>query len=324
MDVLSDVLTTVRLHGAIHFCPELSAPWGIAFPAQGDRAVFYVLSRGSCYLEIEGLGSMVTLVGGDLAMLTRGAAHTLRDRPETPAVPLEALRRQGCPNAAPRAFHHGGGGEKSAPVSGYFKFENGAADRFLASLPPLIHVRAEEAQSVPWLEATLRFLASESSAEMPGAEIVTARLTDVLFIQILRAFIAQDAREGRTCEKHAGMLRALIDPEIGKALAFMHQQPHHPWTVAELARHVGMSRTGFAVRFKERAGVAPLDYLTQWRMQKAGDLLRQGEENLDEIAGRVGYESGAAFSKAFKREMGTPPGLYRKEQLRSVNQFMRS
>ena len=108
------------------------------------------------------------------------------------------------------------------------------------------------------------------------------------------------------------MLRALVDPDIWKALALMHQRPHHPWTVAELARGVGMSRTGFAVRFKEKAGVSPLDYLTQWRMQKAGDLLRQGEENVEEIALRVGYESGAAFSKAFKREMGFPPGSYRR------------
>jgi AraC-like DNA-binding protein len=324
MDVLSDVLSTVRLQSAVHFCPELSAPWGIAFPAQPDRAVFYVLSRGSCYLEVAGLDLPVTLVGGDLAMLTHGAAHTLRDRLQTPAVPIEELLRQGCPGTARRALQHGGGGEKSALVSGYFKFENRAADRFLATLPPLIFIRGEEAQSVPWLEATLRFLASESSAEVPGAEIVTARLTDVLFIQILRAFILQDSREKRACAKHAGMLRALVDPEIGRALELMHQQPAHPWTVEQLARQVSMSRTGFAVRFKEWAGVAPLDYLTQWRMQKAGDLLRQGEDNLEAIAQRVGYESGAAFSKAFKREMGIPPGLYRKEQVSSANPLLPS
>src|SRR5206468_3103428 len=204
MDVLSDVLATVRLSSAVHICPELSAPWGISFPAQTDRAVFYVLSRGSCYLEVEG-----------------------------------------------------------GPVT------------LLAAWPQVIHITSELAQSVPWLEGTLRFLSSEANSSQPGAEIAMARLSDVLFIQMLRAFIAQEEREGRTCDKHAGMLRALVDPDISKALALMHQRPHHPWTVAELARGVGMSRTGFAVRFKEKAGVSPLDYLTQWRMQKAGDLLRQ-------------------------------------------------
>ena len=324
MDVLSDVLTTVRLQSEIHFCPQLSAPWGVDISAQRDRAIFYVLSRGSCYLEVDGLESPVPLVGGDVAMLPHGAAHILRDHLQTPAIPLEELLREGCAGKAPRAFHHGGGGAKSALVSGYFKFENRAANLFLAALPLLIHIRAEDGQSVPWLDATLKFLAAESTSDVPGAQIIMARLTDALFIQILRAHMAQRAIEAHTCEKEAGMLRALIDPQIGKALKLIHQQPDHPWTVAALAERVGMSRTGFAVRFTQVAGVAPLDYVRKWRMQKAIDFLRQGEENLDEIAGRVGYESGAAFSKAFKREMGLPPGLYRKAQVRSVTQVLRS
>jgi AraC-like DNA-binding protein len=312
MDVLSDVLSTVRLTSAIHICPELSAPWGIAFPPQPDRAVFYVLSRGSCYLEIEGQATPVALVGGDLAMLPGGAAHILRDRLQTPAVAFKELMGEGC-HGVERALHHGGGGEKSAMVAGSFKFENRLAGRVLAALPPLIHVSAEAAQSVPWFESTLRFLSSEANTNLPGGEIVMARLTDVLFIQILRAFIAHEEQEGRSCASQAGMLRALVDPDLSKALTMMHQRPDHPWTVAELAQEIGMSRTGFAVRFKEKAGIAPLDYLTQWRMQKAGDLLRQGEANLEEIAGRVGYESGMAFNKAFKREMGISPGQYRNE-----------
>ncbi len=311
MDVLSDVIAAVRLSSYIHICPEFTAPWGLSFGQQPDRAVFYVLSRGSCYLEVEGQPSPLTMAGGDLAMLPHGAAHILRDRLETPATPFEELIRGGC-EAAARVLHHGGGGEKSALVSGYFKFENRAAGRLLGSLPPVIHITSELAQSVPWLEGTLKFLSSEANSTQPGAEIAMARLTDVLFIQILRAFIAREEREGRTCDKHAGMLHALVDPDISKALAIMHEQPDHAWTVAELARGIGMSRTGFAVRFKEKAGVTPLHYLTQWRMQKAGDLLRQGEENVEEVALRVGYESGAAFSKAFKREMGFPPGSYRR------------
>ncbi|NOT58952.1 MAG: AraC family transcriptional regulator [Acidobacteria bacterium] len=314
MDVLSDVLTTIRLQSALHFCPELSAPWGIKVSAQSDRAIFYMLSRGSCYLEVDGLTASAPLVGGDVVMLPHGAAHILRDRPRTRAIPIEKLFGEGCASNTPRAVQHGGGGEKSALVVGYFKFENQAASNFLASLPPLIHIRAEEGQNVPWLEATLKFLASESTSDAPGAQIIMARLSDVLFIQILRAHIAQCAKASHQCENKASMLRALLDPQIGQALKLIHQQPDHSWTVAKLAEQVSMSRTGFAVRFTQVAGIAPLDYVRKWRMQKASDLLRQGENNLDEVAIRVGYESGAAFSKAFKRETGVPPGLYRKEQ----------
>jgi len=312
MDVLSDVLTTMRLQSAIHFCPELSAPWGIKVPAQSDRAVFYVVPRGSCYLEVDGLEAPVSLVGGDLVMLPHGAAHIMRDRLQTTAIPIEELMKEGCASKATRTLRHGGGGETSAIVSGYFKFENLAARLFLSALPSLIHIRVEDSHTVPWLDATLRFLASESTSEVPGAQIVVARLTDVLFIQILRAHIAQDVKQKEERKSKANLLRALADPQMGKALELVHEQPDHPWTVAELAEQVGMSRTGFAVRFTKVAGIAPLDYVRKWRMRKAGDLLRQGESNLDEIAGRVGYESGAAFSKAFKREMGVTPGLYRR------------
>src|SRR4030095_15597634 len=144
--------------------------WGTSFATQIDRAVFYVLSRGSCYLEVE--GRPVTLVGGDLAMIPHGAEHSLRDRPETPTIPIEQLIREVYPSAA-RALHHGGGGEKSALVSGYFKFENRAAGRLLAALPQVIHITSELAQSVPWLEGTLRFLSSEANSRQPGAEIAT-------------------------------------------------------------------------------------------------------------------------------------------------------
>ncbi|MBC8143615.1 MAG: AraC family transcriptional regulator [Armatimonadetes bacterium] len=322
MDVLSGVLSMIRLLSALSFCPELSAPWGIKVPAQGDRAPFWVLSHGSCYLEVDGRKTPVPLVGGDLIMLPHGTAHTLRDQLQTPAVPLDQLMREGRANGETQALRYGGGGGKSALVSGYFKFNNRTASQLIAPLPPLIHIHAEGGQSVPWLETMLRFLASESTSNDPGTQIIRARLTDVLFIQTLRAFLAQIGEDEHTCEEKGSILRALTDPQIGKALAVIHQQTNHPWTVAGLAERVNMSRTGFAVRFSKLAGVTPLDYLTKWRMEKAGDLLLQGEESLDTIAHRVGYESGAAFSKAFKREMGILPGLYRKEQVGSINSIL--
>lgn len=313
MDVLSDLLTTVRLQSAVHFCPELSAPWGIKVLTQSDRATFYLISRGSCYLEMAELPAPVSLVGGDLVMLPHGSAHVLRDRLQTPAIPLAEVIKECCSTDPHKAVKHGGGGEMTALVSGHFKFENRMTNYFLLTLPPLIHIRVEDGYIVPWLDMTLKFLASESTSDIPGAQIVMTRLTDVLFIQILRAHIASEAKQGSRCKNKANMLRALVDPLMGKALQLIHQQPDHPWTVAKLAEQIGLSRTGFAVRFTKIAGIAPLDYVRKWRMLKASDLLYQGEKSIDEIAIQVGYESGAAFSKAFKRELGVSPGLYRKE-----------
>lgn len=314
------------LQSAISFCPEMSAPWGIQVPAQEDRAPFWVVSRGSCYLEVDGRETPLPLVGGDLILLPHGTAHTLRDRLQTPAIPLDRLLREGLANEETNSLHYGGGGGKSALVSGYFKFNDCIASQLIAPLPALIHIRAEGGQSggqsVPWLESMLRFLAAESTSNAPGTEIIRARLTDVLFIQILRAFLAQIDEDENSCEKKGSIIRALVDPQIGKALALIHQQTDYPWTVAGLAEQVNMSRTGFAVRFSKLAGIPPLDYLTKWRMEKAGALLLGGEESLDEIAHRVGYESGAAFSKAFKREIGILPGHYRKERIGSVNAIL--
>jgi AraC-like DNA-binding protein len=310
MDVLTDVLNTVRLQSAIHFCTELTTPWGIRVPAQNDRAIFYVMTRGSCYLEIERHKPPVSLAGGDLVMLSHGDAHVLRDRLNSPIVPLARLVKA-CPKCDPhRAIHHGGGGPLTAMVAGHFIFKNQMSKPFLSTLPPLIHIHGEHGQVVPWLDTTLKWIAAETNSKNPGAQIMASRLTDMLFIQILRAHLAERSNE---CNSKAGWLRAIADPQLGKALELIHEQPNHPWTVAELASQVNMSRTAFSMRFTQLAGIPPLAYVTKWRMLKAGDILRQGQATISEIATYVGYESEASFSKAFKREIGVAPGMYRKE-----------
>lgn len=307
MDVLSDVLATVRLQSEIHFCPEPVAPWGIQIPAQPDRAVFYLLSRGSCYMQIEGNGSHVPLVGGDVVMLPQGVGHTLRDQPSSSVIPIEELLE---------GKHSGNSCEsvnstKSSLVSGYFRYESQTAKHFLSPLPELIHIQSQMGHQVPLLDETLKFLAAESNSTAPGAETILARLTDVLFVQILRAFIAMKDKSENECAKKVGMLHALVDPQIGKALSHIHERFEFPWTVATLAEQVAMSRTGFAVRFTGVVGIPPLDYVRKWRMQKAAEMLREENLTMDQIAIRVGYESSAAFSKTFKREIGISPGAYR-------------
>jgi AraC-like DNA-binding protein len=166
---------------------------------------------------------------------------------------------------------------------------------------------------VPWLDVTLKFIACEATSQLPGTEITVARLTDILFIQTVRAYIAalpgcEGEQKGNRC-----WLRALVDELIGTALTLIHARPNHAWTVAELAAQVGMSRSAFSSRFTILVGVPPLTYVTRWRMHKAGDMMREGNVSMAEIARLVGYESEAAFSKAFKREAGVAPGRYRRQ-----------
>ncbi|MCW5935960.1 MAG: AraC family transcriptional regulator [Fimbriimonadaceae bacterium] len=311
MDVLSSFLSSVHLASEIYLSVEMSAPWGTSFPDQPDRALFYVLSRGSCYIEVEGEGGPTPLAAGDVVMLPGGSAHTMRDRPFTPTTPVERVLTLGTYDDQ-GVFRQGGGGEKTSMIVGRFRFLNHTAIPLLSSLPRLIRMRDDIAHPVPGLAATLRLLSAEARSSLPGKDILMDRLADVLFVELLRTFVAHEEQEGRSLESRGGLLQALMDPDLSKALTLMHKKPEHPWTVAELAERVGMSRTAFAIRFKAKAGVGPLEHLTQWRVQKACELLRETKKGLDEIAWRVGYESGAAFSRAFKREMGVSPGAFRR------------
>lgn len=312
MDVLSKILSSVHLASEIYLSVEMSAPWGVSFPDQPDRALFYVVSRGSCYIDVEGDDGPLPLVGGDLLMLPAGSPHTMKDRPHTPTTPVEQVVKLGVYDEN-GVFRHGGGGEKTSMIVGRFRFENHAAIPLLSAMPRLIRISDDIAHSVPGLSATLRLLSAEPTSNLPGKDILMDRLADVLFVQMLRAFVVQEEQEGRSYESRAGLIQALMDPELSKALTLMHTKPEHQWTVAELAERVGMSRTAFALRFKAKAGVGPLEHLTRWRVQKACELLREGRRTLDEVAWRVGYESGAAFSRAFKRQTGVAPGAFRKQ-----------
>lgn len=318
MDVLSSFLSSVHLASEIYLSVEMSAPWGVSFPDQPERALFYVVTRGSCYIEIEGDEGPLPLVGGDLLMLPGGSPHTMRDRPHTPTTPVEQILTIGTYDEQ-GVFRQGGGGEKTSLIVGRFRFENHAAIPLLSSMPRLIRLRDDVAHTVQGLATTLRLLSAEATSTLPGKDILMDRLADVLFVQMLRAFVANEEQEGRSYENRAGLIQALMDPELSKALTLMHTKPEHPWTVGELAERVGMSRTAFAMRFKAKAGVGPLEHLTQWRIQKACELLREGRRTLDEVAWRVGYESAAAFSRAFRREVGVAPGQYRKEPGATAN-----
>jgi AraC-like DNA-binding protein len=303
MDVLTDVLQTVRVRAACYGRFELGAPWGVRVPA-GENAAFHVVLQGNCWLEIEG-NEPVALGSGDLVALPHGHEHVLRDKQGSRAYPFhEVVQEQLC--EGDRVVQFGGDGSLTTLVSGRIEFEDRRHNPLLGVLPPFIPLVGDKGRGVPWLESTLKFIACEAASGRPGAQTVISRLADVLFIQIVRGHLSSLSDES------PGWLRALSEPQIGSALSLVHQAPERNWTVASLASRVGMSRSAFASRFTRLVGEPPLHYLTRWRMQKAAGMLRDGHSTLAEIARQVGYESEAAFSKAFKRAIGTAPGAYRR------------
>lgn len=309
VDVLTDVLQTVRVKTACYGRLEASGPWGIRVAA-GENAKFHVVLAGNCQLEVDG-AEPLALTSGDLVALPHGHEHVLRDASDSPVTNLQSVLncQEGEVRQQARQLRLGGDGALTTLVSGSISFEDRRNNPLLAVLPPVIPLLGEAGRSVPWLESTLQFIACEASSRRPGAQTVISRLADILFIQIVRGHLAalsEASGEG------PGWLGALAEPQIGAALSLVHQRPEQSWTVASLAQRVGMSRSAFASRFTRLVGEPPLHYVTRWRMQKAAGLLREGRSTLAEIAEQVGYESETAFSKAFKRAVGSSPGAYRR------------
>jgi AraC-like DNA-binding protein len=222
-----------------------------------------------------------------------------------------AIRPRATPGPAV-TVRYGGGGAATTLAGGFFSTENGSQNLLFASLPPVLHVKGDAGTTVRWLEANLQFVASEMASGEPGFETIVSRLADILVVQAVRAHLAEKGGESK------GWLRALVDPQIGRALSLIHEKPEGDWTVESLASEVGMSRSPFAARFAQLVEEPPLRYLTRWRMQKASRLLETSHAGLAVIAKRVGYDAEAAFSKAFKRYTGVSPGAYRRKfELRS-------
>lgn len=298
-DALSDVLSLVRLRGAVLCVAELGAPWGLRCPGWDDTA-FYLAVRGDCRVEVPG-SSPASLAGGDLLVVAPGRSHTLRDSARSKALPFEALQRRMDQSSG--VARHGGRGPSTTLVCGCFELARSGAELVLSTLPPVLHLRREAA--TPNLSRAIEALAGEVANMQPGARALLTRLAEVLLIQTLRALIARGM-------VGVGWLNALDHPPIARALAALHRAPARPWTVASLASSAGMSRSAFASQFRRLVGQTPLDYLTRWRMRRAAVLLEEGTFSLSEIAARVGYGSDESFSRAFSLWAGTAPGAYRR------------
>ncbi|MFH8533888.1 cupin domain-containing protein [Streptomyces tendae] len=310
MDPLDDLLATMRIEDARYIQVEARAPWGVSFPPR-HLARLILVAEGSCRLDSDVLDDPQHLRANDCFLVRAGVGFTLRD-----AAGSELLD---CDSLAARASGHvvrvGGDGDGNGDGDGYgeptrivstrFTFDNVAAEPLFALLPPLFRLRPDDA-SGELLRTTFHLIEHESSANRLGAGFVMGRLSDALFVQALRTFCA-DVGAGTV-----GWIAALRDPRLARAIQEMHADLSRPWTVGQLARAAGMSRSAFAALFKERTGDTPLRYLATWRMYRAKVLLRDTPLSVQEIAVEVGYDTGTALSRTFSKREGVSPGTWRK------------
>jgi len=307
MDALSAVLAPVRLKQTRWALTVGRTPWGVALSGVKSCVRFHYMVRGSAWLSVANTDEPdIALSGGDLAVLPLGHAHALRGHPRSSAsVRFDDVARCGSRSAVMQ-LEVGARGPETSFVTACFVLDDPLARQILAVLPPVIRMTPEAEQGGPSFLENIQFITREVETDRPGSEIVLLRMADVIFIQILRAYLARVPDDG------GGFLGALRDPSTAAALGAMHHRAEAPWTVASLAKEVGLSRSVFAARFTQLVGEPPLGYLTRLRMQKAAILLRDGA-TIAKASHLTGYASEGSFSHAFRQWAGVAPGAYRKQ-----------
>jgi AraC-like DNA-binding protein len=301
-DIVADIVGTTRRATAVYSRSRFHAPWGIRM-AGGQMASFHVVTAGACWL-IPDDGDPIHLTRGDVVLLPSVSGHVLVDRPGSPVRPLTDLI--GGPLGAMPSMELvlDGPGPATGLVCGGYLVDPGTRHPLTAALPSVVHIAGGH-HRVAGLAAAVDLLSDEVDRVDPGAPAVIASLVDLLFVYVLRAWLADQSGAAN------GWIRALYDPIVGRALTLIHSEPGRPWTVASLARATGSPKATFSRRFTTLTGQSPMAYVTSWRMTVAGRLLRDEPLPLRDIANRVGYDSEFAFARAFKRTVGHSPGRYR-------------
>jgi len=314
MDVLSEVLRVVRLEGALFFNGEFSAPWCFSSsrstaapylsPGTGHLILYHFLTEGRAYARLAD-GPREELTAGDIVVFPHGDAHFLGNgSPEKPVDSFQTFAKNLTQGLKLARF--GGGGEVTRFVCRFLACEPRLSEVFLAGLPKMLKVHVADEPSGQWLENSIRFSVGEVNGQDAGSGLVLARLSELLFVETLRRYI------NALPPDQIGWLAGARDPIIGEGLALLHKEPAHPWTVSNLARRIGLSRTRFAERFRHFLGESPMAYLVQWRLKLGAEILQSTEDSVAEVAAAVGYGSEAAFNRAFKRKFDSPPAQFRR------------
>jgi AraC-like DNA-binding protein len=320
MDALSEALASVRMTSAIFYHAECTAPWGFRVPpletvahilAPGtERLVSYhLLTEGQAVAEFA--DSTVSLTAGDVLIIPQGDPHTVSNGSPSEFIDSGALLGRYL-SGERTMMCLGSGGETTRFVCGYFGCERYADKLFLAGLP-LIKINLRGDPGGEWLESSVRHLVSQAGSQRPGHAVLLAKMAEALFIETLRRYMDQLPSE------QTGWLAGARDPVVGAALAALHRRPCHRWTLEGLAAECGASRSVVAERFVRYLSEPPLTYLARWRLQLAVRMLQTTRKTVLQVAGEVGYDSEAAFNRAFKREFGIPPGQFRKASSETSN-----
>lgn len=316
MDALSQTLRVVRLVGAIFLHARFTAPWcyqspparlaaPLLEPGAEEVLIFHLLLEGNCVVEMEG-ESPVALSAGDAVLFPHGDAHRMASAIGVPPATGASLDR--VLSRRPRLLAHGGGGAMTRLVCGYLACDRQLARMLLAGLPAVVRVPVRDSPAGEWLESSVKYALAEARSPRAGGEGVLSKIAEVLVIEMLRLYALEQA-PGRT-----GWLAGVTDRIVGAALRLLHERPAHAWTLEELAASSGTSRSVLAERFLHLVGMPPMQYLTQWRMVLAANLLSGGNLPLTRVAEEVGYQTDAALNRAFRREYGMPPATWRRNR----------
>jgi AraC-like DNA-binding protein len=317
MDALSDVLKSVRLEGAVYLNAEFTAPWCVQAKyglesvkkrlAGADHVVFFHLfTEGGCKVPLAD-GEVLDVVAGDLVLFPQGDKQLMGSDLHLKPVEAAALVDADAPSDADIIhMRHGGGGASTRVICGYLACSRSVFRPLIEALPRVLRVPMGDGAAAVLLRELLQVGVRESSAARAGSDSMLAKLSELMFVEALRRYVESLPPEGK------GWLAGVRDKHVGRALALMHGDPGRAWTVDELAHEAALSRSALAERFATLVGETPMQYLTRWRLALAAQALRSGGDAIGRVAERSGYESEAAFSRAFKREFGMPPAAWRK------------
>jgi AraC-like DNA-binding protein len=321
MDAFSEILSGVKLNGAMFFSAEFSAPWGFSTspanmiaalaPGAGHLVLYHFVLHGGALIQLPE-GPPVELSPGDVVIFPHGHQHHMTSvRGAVAPFPNYGISAK-IKSRDLSPLRAGGGGETSRFVCGYMTCDPYLSRPILSGLPPVLKVNIRTDRSGQWLESSILHLVEEAASGRVGSDAMLAKLSEALFVDTLRRYVA------RLPEQQIGWLAGARDPIVGKSLGLLHGRIAHPWTIADLAGEVGISRSALVERFTRYLSEPPMTYLTRWRLELAARSLEKTSRGVAEIAADVGYESEAAFNRAFKREFGQPPGRFRSDRRGSL------
>lgn len=308
MDILSDILSHMRLSGTLYFRTSFTAPWSIKVPSHENVARFHFAHKGRCFVRIAADKPPVQLVQGDLLIITRGVSHTLYCDPKTEnhAVVLDdVVKQSGFTGSGTLVYGELGTHHETQLVCGHFAFDRDAQHLLIDALPAHIHIKNYGEAAGAWMESTLKLIGNEAGRDTVGSDLIALKLSEIVFTQALRTYLLQDGQ-------NLPVLAAFADSKLARVLTEIHKDPGHAWVLEEMANIAGMSRTAFTMRFSKYMTSTPMEYVTHWRMQIARQQLAHSSEPIIEIAEKVGYGSETAFSRVFKKYYMKTPASYRR------------